>query len=519
MALTKLALRQTVAGELQQRFLVTPTGPASASVEVSAGTVFSMLTHEEFIGADSTEGPFSSVAPGFIRHDLLYFDTTIEDYAIVQGTPVASSTVGMAGQPQLTDPAYIPLAFVKITETGTVVISDADIVDCRPFLTDGNFRIRYAESTGNYYVKATELFHVMGNTGHWTAAQNSSLATLLDELGSRVSANDAATALIPGIQATLAAKPDDFLELSDTPGAYGGANRIAAVNDAGGAMELVTPSVAKRGAQRIQDGAITIFTDFRPESWLVPGAAWSSNETRDDAHIGCRHYFLSDNGTFNYEESRDDSLSITDYGVMTAGTAGDVYPNQYAFYQMLDGAYLAQFSHYDTIAVAFRMLAPAATTKRQAFGLGVPDAGGNYSQEGVWLRHDTASWFLDYATGASITSVAISSVTLSDDNWHTIVIKMVRESNSPYDRFRIRMYVDGVELSETSGTPRYHPRQAGDPATDADNDQLRPFCIWSSDGGGNRIYIGAIGAHYSLNTDEVMGPDDLFNDGADLWKT
>jgi microcystin-dependent protein len=95
---------------------------------------------------------FTPVTAGNVRWDLVYLDPD-------GSVQTAAGTQVVSGSPEFTGaadpPAYaFPIAYVKIDETGAVLVEDADITDLRPksnICEDATYSNNYGITNGEYY--------------------------------------------------------------------------------------------------------------------------------------------------------------------------------------------------------------------------------------------------------------------------------------------------------------------------------------------------------------------------------
>lgn len=106
-------------------------------IKLDAGVFFNPSTPLPYIMGVQTSPSFVTVAAGFYRYDLVYLDASgvVQKQAGVAKALPVTPYVGAPGQPGGTtfpNGAY-PIAYVLVTEDGTVVVDADDITDIRGF--------------------------------------------------------------------------------------------------------------------------------------------------------------------------------------------------------------------------------------------------------------------------------------------------------------------------------------------------------------------------------------------------
>jgi hypothetical protein len=143
MGLETVPLRQLDVGPAGW-FQPLPTSPPANQVLVKKGFAYSggsKVLDRYTAGDQLSPGGFASVTAGNVRWDLVYLDLT-GAVQVAVGTqvsnvsPVYTGAPGFTGGPDLPDGAN-PVAYVKIDETGTPVISSADITPINGFMHIG----------------------------------------------------------------------------------------------------------------------------------------------------------------------------------------------------------------------------------------------------------------------------------------------------------------------------------------------------------------------------------------------
>lgn len=197
--LTQLQKRQLNLGHADTLIPI-PEDPPGNQVIIVGGSYLNDETLQLEQLATQASPSFSPVAPGQERWDLVYVDTSNVIQKSV-GTPQALGGSEFAGAP--TPPEWaIPLAYVHVTETGTVVVEQEDITDIRPFLRQPNHRDQSGKAAT--FHDSPQMDHDKAVPSDWDSPTTPQpVDVLLDELAERIT-------------------DQTLLQLTDTPGSYGG---------------------------------------------------------------------------------------------------------------------------------------------------------------------------------------------------------------------------------------------------------------------------------------------------------
>jgi hypothetical protein len=128
--------------------------PAANQVRVKAGRLYAGA-FGVYDKADQLTAGFAVVGGGFQRFDLVYLDSD-GDVQILQGTAVASGSADFEGAPGWTGATpgpnlpdtCIPIAWVKITETVTVIVDTEDITPLQGIYHVGHHHVGHYVDKG-----------------------------------------------------------------------------------------------------------------------------------------------------------------------------------------------------------------------------------------------------------------------------------------------------------------------------------------------------------------------------------
>ncbi len=219
--LTQLAKRQTNLGH-SDSLAPKPEAIPGNQIVIGSGSYLSDDTLQLVMSASQTSPAFTTVVIGQERWDLIYMDTS----GVIQktvGTPQTSPGVAFGGAPTPPESA-IPIAYVYVNETATVVVEEADITDIRPILRQPNHRDQSGKVTTHH--DTLQVNHNKAVPSNWASPTTpEDTKVLMDEIGARLTAEETGKT---------------FVSLVDTPAAYAGNSlRIARVNFGETAIELV----------------------------------------------------------------------------------------------------------------------------------------------------------------------------------------------------------------------------------------------------------------------------------------
>lgn len=149
----KMKKRQITLGVALDGFEVEPQSPVSSSVDVATGALNNHSSGQEIIQAAQAVGPFASVsAINKVRWDLVYLDetgTALIEQGAEQNTPIADYTGAPGNGAPFSASDVLPLAYVKVDESGGVIIDPDDITDLRGFLRMGTKGVVGSLATDN----------------------------------------------------------------------------------------------------------------------------------------------------------------------------------------------------------------------------------------------------------------------------------------------------------------------------------------------------------------------------------
>ena len=256
--ITQLPKRQLELGHADTLIPV-PEDPPGNQVIVGGGNYLNDKTLQlEFLATQASPS-FSPVTAGQERWDLVYVDISNVIQKSV-GTPQALGGGTFVGAP--TPPEWaIPLAYVHVTETGTVVVDVGDITDLRPFLRQPYHR----DLTGQVatFHDTPQMEHNKAVPSDWNSPTTpQAVDILLDELAER-------------------ATDMDFLTLTDTPVSYGGeALKLVRVNAGETALEfLAAPAFTATRINRFTRKGTVLADGFTSPNTV--SLVWTAPENPD----------------------------------------------------------------------------------------------------------------------------------------------------------------------------------------------------------------------------------------------
>jgi hypothetical protein len=165
--------------------LATPTSTPDDYVQVSAGT-YQKTTGKGYQDVNAQSVQITTpVGGGQTRYDLVHIDD-IGNLGVTQGV---AGTPGVV--PEFPDDELM-IAVIKVDETGTIVVNQADITDVRPFLAaDQNARALQGESVEDTSPGTDEVLQYDGSK--WAP---SSVVTLpINHIGGLITSNNGSDAL------------------------------------------------------------------------------------------------------------------------------------------------------------------------------------------------------------------------------------------------------------------------------------------------------------------------------------
>lgn len=172
MALTRIPSRHLDLGPAQI-FEPFSEVPAGNQIKVREGWV--KIGASAIQKAEQTTVAFVSVTgPNLVRWDLVYIDTS-GNVQVIAGTEVADISPEFTNAPS--PPAYsFPVAYVKVTESGAVVVDTTDITDIRPnfnILENTAYANNYAiDDTDDYNTTLSKLSEEAERVKTWLGKTN-----------------------------------------------------------------------------------------------------------------------------------------------------------------------------------------------------------------------------------------------------------------------------------------------------------------------------------------------------------
>jgi hypothetical protein len=114
-----------------QYFAPEPETPPGNQITVRAGWISKSLDSQVIYKTQQTTVAFNVVGASQLRYDLVYIDKagTIQ---VLEGTAQPDTASPWDGAPALPRNTAYPVAYVKVTETASVVVEQDDITDIRP---------------------------------------------------------------------------------------------------------------------------------------------------------------------------------------------------------------------------------------------------------------------------------------------------------------------------------------------------------------------------------------------------